>query len=60
MVEVLIEEMVGSNRSITSEPWSSTQRVKETNKTTLRSEWRGVPPKRTKDLTAPALLEMDG
>jgi len=29
MVEVLIGEMFGSNRQITSEPWSSMQRVKE-------------------------------
>jgi hypothetical protein len=27
------------------------QRVKKTNKTTLRSEWRGAEKKRKKDLT---------
>jgi hypothetical protein len=57
MVEVLIGEMFGSNRKITREPWSSMQRVKKTNETTLGSEWRGALKK---DLTGPALLEMSG
>ena len=45
MVEVLSAEMVGSDsQQITDEPWSSMQKGqrKQTNKTTLRSERRGV------------------
>jgi hypothetical protein len=60
VVEVLIEEMFRSDRTdreITSEPWSSKQRSKETTKTTLRSERRSALKK---SLTGPTLLEMSG
>jgi hypothetical protein len=42
---------------ITSEPWSSMERLTKTNKTTLQSEWTSALKK---DLTGPTLLEMSG
>jgi hypothetical protein len=46
-----------SARQIANEPWSSMQREKRTNKTTLSSEWRSALKK---SLTESALLEMSG
>ena len=42
---------------ITSEPWSSMQRLTKTNKTTLQSERTSALKK---DLTGPTLLEISG
>jgi hypothetical protein len=44
-------------RKIRSEPWSSMQRLKKTNRTTLRSVGRSALKKR---LTEPTLVEMSG
>ena len=46
-----------ADHKITSEPWSSMQRLTKTNKTTLRSEGRTALKKR---LTEPTLVEMSG
>ena len=43
------------HRKITSEPWSSMQRLNETNKTTHRSEWRSLLKN---CLTGPTLLSV--
>jgi hypothetical protein len=42
---------------ITSEPWSSMERLTKTNKTTLQSELTSALKK---DLTGPTLLEISG
>jgi len=46
-----------TDRSITNEPWSSMQKSKKTNKTTLRSASRSALKK---NLTEPTLSEMSG
>jgi hypothetical protein len=46
-----------ADRKITSEPWSSMQRLTKTNQTTLRSAGRSVLKN---GLTEPTLLEMSG
>jgi hypothetical protein len=61
MVEVLIAEMFGSDRSRPKDYERAVvvdgRGAKETRKTTLRSEWRSALKK---SLTEPALLEMSG
>jgi hypothetical protein len=61
MVEVLIAEMFGSDRSRPTDYQRAVvvdgRGAKETRKTTLRSEWRSALKK---SLTEPALLEMSG
>ena len=59
-LEGMIEEMSrsdGADRKITNEPWSSMQKSKKTNKTTLRSAWRSTLKKDLTEEDAPRLVE---